>query len=198
MALPESYWVEGELPEEQQEKLRALADADSRRGRTRSSRTLWDAARRGDVSLRELQRALDVSLDGASPLTGKVFKRTEAVAVERAINRVMCATVATVRHDGRPHAAVVAAGCVRGTIYLAVSPGSVLLANVRRHTAVAVTVTSNHHDVIMQGEVVEVGRASECQALLADLASVSRRSRFMPATWDGYLYRVTIERIFFN
>lgn len=198
MALPGSYWVEGELPEEEQEKLPALADAHLLHGRTRSGLTLRDAARRGDVSLRELQWALDVSIVGASPLAGKVFKRAEAAAVERAINRVMCATVATVRRDGRPHAAVVAAGCVRGTIYLAVSPGSVLLANVRRHSAVAVTVTSSHHDVMMQGEAVEVGRAQECEAILADLGSVSRRAQFMPATWNGYLYRVSIERIFFN
>ncbi len=150
------------------------------------------------MSLGELQRALDTSLAGASPLTRQVFKRATATLVERTVNRVMSATVATVGSDGKPHASVVAAGCVHGTIYLAVSAGSAVMGNLRRLPSVAVTVTSAEHDVVVRGEAVEMGKASDCEVLLAKLGAVSRRGRFMPPTWKGYLYRVLVERIFFN
>ena len=150
------------------------------------------------MSLEELQRALETSLRVASPLTRTVFRQVKAAVVERTINRMMCATVATAGRDGRPHAAVVAAGCVEGTIYLAVSAGSAVLGNLRRLPAVALTVTTGEHDVIVQGEAVEVGTASDAKALIAELGAVSRRGQFVPPTWNGYLYRVRPERVFFN
>ena len=152
------------------------------------------------MSEEDLQRAIDVSLATASPLTRRIYanERWSAARVQRFVNRVMGATVATVRADGRAHAAVVLAACREGTVYFAASRGSLLLRNLERHTAIAMTVADRNHDLIIQGEAERVGKASAVPNLLRDLRGLSRRGQFTPEGWDGYLYSVRIERIFLS
>ena len=106
----------------------------------------------GCVSLDHLQRALDTSLVTASPLTRSLFSRghLRAGGVQRFINTVMGATVATVTADGHPHASVVLVACHGGTIIFTASPRSLLLATLRRDPGVALTVTKPDHDVIVR------------------------------------------------
>lgn len=150
--------------------------------------------------MKELQRVIESSLATASPLARRVFanERWSAASVQRFINRVMAATVATVRSDGRPHAAVVLAACRKGSVYFTATLGSVLLRNLERQPAVAITVTDRDHDLTLLGEAVRLGRASDLPELVRDLHALSRRGQFTPRDWDGYLYLVRIERIFLS
>ena len=150
------------------------------------------------MAVEDLQRAIDATMETASPLTRRVFcnRAWDADSLERFINRVMGVTVATVRDDGRPHAAIVLAACLRGTIHLAVSRGSVLLGNLRRRPEVALTIHSPEHDVIVQGRAVEVGRPDRVPDLMGELHHLTRRGQFTPPGWDGYLYSVEVEKLF--
>jgi pyridoxine/pyridoxamine 5'-phosphate oxidase len=152
------------------------------------------------VSEEDLQRAIDLSLATASPLARRIYanERWSAARVRRFVNRVMAATVATVRDDGRPHAAVVLAACLEGTVYFAASQGSLLLRNVERHNAIAMTVADRAHDLAIQGEATRVGKASAVPDLVRDLHGLSRRGQFTPEGWEGYLYEVRIERLFLS
>lgn len=140
------------------------------------------------------------SMASASPLAKRIYAndRWSPVAVERQINRVMAATVATVRPDGRPHASMVIAACLEGTVHLTASDGSVLLANLRRRPYISMTVADRDHDVTIHGRADPVGRASDLPELVRDLHALSPRGQFVPRDWDGYLYRVQIERIFIS
>ncbi len=82
------------------------------------------------ISLDDLQRTIDVSPRTASPLTRRIYAndRWSAAAVQRFVNKVMAATIATVRPDGRPHAAVVLCACVDGDLYFTVAPAPYFLA----------------------------------------------------------------------
>ena len=150
--------------------------------------------------MEELQRAVEASLATASPLARRIYanQRWTATSVQQFINRVIGATIATVRADGKPHAAVVLAACLDGTIYFTASPRSALLGNLRRQSAVALTFTDPDHDATMAGDARLVGRASEVPDLIGDLRRLSRRGQFTPPDWDGYLYAVRVERIFLS
>jgi len=150
--------------------------------------------------MKELQRAIDVTLVAASPLARRVYAndRWSAVAVQRFINKVMAATVATVRDDGRPHAAVVLTACLDGTVYFTASSGSLLLRNLEREPAVSITVADREHDLTIHGHADRLGRASDLVELVRELHGLSRRGQFIPRDWDGYLYAVHIDRIFLS
>jgi pyridoxine/pyridoxamine 5'-phosphate oxidase len=150
------------------------------------------------VSLDDLQQALDTSLATASPLTSSVFShsRLRASSVQRLINTVMGATVATVTADGQPHVAVVLVACHNGTIIFTASPHSVLLANLRRNPAVALTITNPDHDVIVRGQADLLGKAADLSALIGQLRKLSKKGRFTPEAWPGYLYAVKVGKIF--
>ena len=148
----------------------------------------------------ELQRLIDVSLVNASPLARRIYAndRWSAGSVERFINKVMAATIATVRADGRPHAALVLTACLHGTPHFTASVGSLLLRNLERQPAVSMTVADRDHDVTIHGEAERLGRASDLPDLVTELDALSRRGQFLPRDWDGHLYRVRIERIFLS
>jgi hypothetical protein len=152
------------------------------------------------MSLDDLQRAIDCSLVTASPLTRRIYEneRWSAALVQRFVNRVMGATVATVRADGRPHAAVVLAACLDGTVHFTASSGSILLRNLERRAGIAMTVVDRDHDLTIHGEALRVGHATQVPDLLRELHGLSRRGQFTPETWEGSLYAARIERIFLS
>ncbi|TML43533.1 MAG: hypothetical protein E6G27_01395 [Actinobacteria bacterium] len=150
------------------------------------------------MALAELQRALDASLAGASPLSKRLFSKggMDASEVQRFVNRVMGATVATVGPDGRPHAALVLAACDDGTLIFTASPGSALLRNLGLSPAVALTVTAPEHDVTVRGTADRLGQAGELDELVERLHALAKRGRFTPPGWIGELCSVQIEKIF--
>jgi pyridoxine/pyridoxamine 5'-phosphate oxidase len=150
--------------------------------------------------MQELQRVIDATLLAASPLARRIYAndRWSAAQVQRFINRVMAATVATIRRDGRPHAAVVLTACLDGTVYFAASDGSLLLRNLERQPVVSMTVTDRDHDLTIHGHVDRVGRARDLAELVNKLHKLSRRGQFIPRDWDGDIYVVHIDRIFLS
>jgi hypothetical protein len=150
------------------------------------------------VSLDTLEQALEASLSTASPLTRSIFchSRVTAMAIQRIINEVMGGTVATVSPGGNPHATIVIVACHDGTIIFTASPHSRLLGNLERDATVALTVIAPHHDVIVQGWGERLGRAADLPELMRVLHRLSPKGRFTPHGWPGYLYAVTIDKIF--
>jgi pyridoxine/pyridoxamine 5'-phosphate oxidase len=150
------------------------------------------------MSTDDLQWAIDHSLERGSSLAKRVYAndRWSASSVQQFINKVMAATVATVRSDGRPHAAVVLAACLDGTVHLTASVGSVLLRNLRHQPDVSMTIADRDHDVTIHGRAEALGKASDLPELVRDLHTLSRRGQFLPRDWDGYLYAVRIDAIF--
>jgi pyridoxine/pyridoxamine 5'-phosphate oxidase len=148
----------------------------------------------------ELQRVIESSMATASPLARRIYSnhRWSAVSAQRFINKVMAATVATVRQDGRPHATVVLTACLGGTVHFAVSRGSVLLHTIEHRPAVAMTIIDRDHDVTLFGESVRLGTAGDLPDLVSELHALSRRGQFTPRDWNGFLYAVTLERIFLS
>ncbi|TML93821.1 MAG: hypothetical protein E6G06_00630 [Actinobacteria bacterium] len=55
---------------------------------------------------------------------------------------------------------MVRAACREGTVYFAASRGSLLLGNLERHAAIAMTVADRDHDLTIQGDAERVGIAS--------------------------------------
>ncbi len=147
-----------------------------------------------------MQRAIEDSLLTASPLARRVYAndRWSAVAVQRFVNKVMAATIATVRPDGKPHAAVVLTACLDGDVYFTAAVGSLLLGNLRRRAAISMTITAPEHDLTIHGEAEALGRASDLPELVHALHRLSRRGQFLPRDWEGFLYVVRIDRIFLS
>lgn len=147
-----------------------------------------------------LQAALERSLANATPLTRQFFADTtwDAEEVQRFVNQTMTASVATVRPDGRPHAAWVLAACTRGTIYFTAATGSVLLRNLRRNPAVALTVTNHVHGVMADGKARCMGTAREVPDLVEEIDLVVRRAYLIPPGWDGELWALDVDHIFAN
>jgi pyridoxine/pyridoxamine 5'-phosphate oxidase len=150
------------------------------------------------VSLDTLQQALEASLVTASALTRSIFARNRltAIAVQRIINEVMGGSVATVSTDDRPHVAIVLVACHDGTIIFTVSPHSRLLGDLQRDPSVALSVIAAHHDVIVQGRAERLGKASDLPELMRDLHRLSKKGRFTPHAWPGYLYAIAVDKIF--
>jgi hypothetical protein len=153
-----------------------------------------------DSGVAQLQAAIDRSLARATPLTRRIFGHDAWTAdqVQRFVNRTMTATIASVRPDGRPHAAWVLAACCRGTLYFSVTKGSILLANLRRRGQVALTVTDPVHGVIAEGRARLEGQAQDVPDLVRELDAAVIRGRLLPPGWDGYVYSLEVERIFAN
>lgn len=148
----------------------------------------------------ELQRAIDTSLAGASPLSRRIYAndRWSATSVQAFVNRVMAATIATVRPNGRPHAAVGLTACLHGMVLFTASTGSLLLRNLLRDSAISMTVTDRDHDLTIHGEAEQLGKGGDMADLERELGALSRRGHFLPGGWDGFLYRVHIDQIFLS
>ena len=149
------------------------------------------------MSIDELQEVLDASAAGASRLSKSLFKhRPLAAEVVARVNRVRGMTVTTTLADGSPHAVVVIAAAYDGDIFFTASPGSALLRHLRRDPRMAFTVTDGSHAVMGRGHAELVGRSLERPELIARLAAANRTGRFTPEGWDGFIYRVVLDRIF--
>ena len=149
------------------------------------------------MTLADLQVVIDHSLDHASPLTRQLFGDPWTPdAVQRFVNRVAAATVATVRPDGRPHAALVIVACLDGVIHFTATPGSVLLGDLKRDDRVALTVSDMINGLMTEGRARPMGRGRDIDALLARLGTVVDRGVFTPPGWDGYVYALDPDRLF--
>lgn len=145
------------------------------------------------MSLADLQRTMDESLKSANAFTRRLFEASswDAERVQTFINQTGNITIATVRSSGKPHAALVIAGCDDGTIYFSVSRGSALLGNLRRQPEVAFTVG---HSIMGRGPATDAGSASDVPELHLN---VSRQlADLLSEPWDGYIWKVVPSRIF--
>lgn len=143
--------------------------------------------------------AIATSSASASPLTRELFAdQWTAQRVAEFVNERRNATVATVNANGQPHAAVVIAASIRDEIYFTVHPESVLCRNINENDRIAISVCDSTHAVMCQGRAIRVGRASDLETLLGDLASVTRNGSFTPPNWDGFIYRIELHRLVAN
>ena len=145
-----------------------------------------------------MQQVLDASLASASRLTQSLFAgpRWTAGQASDFINSVRQITVATVSARGEPHAATAICACLDGVIHFTASHGSALLGNLRRDPKVAFTITDQSHGIIGRGVTVLAGKSLEAHDLVDRLAAATRKGTFTPAGWDGYIYAVTLDRLF--
>jgi nitroimidazol reductase NimA-like FMN-containing flavoprotein (pyridoxamine 5'-phosphate oxidase superfamily) len=148
----------------------------------------------------DLQTVLNRSVENASPFTRSLFEKSQwdAARVATFVNEQHGLTVATVSKDGEPHAAVVIAGFLDGAIHFTVSPRSVLLRNLKRSGRVAFSVCGGEHNVMGQGTAVVAARSLDDPELIERLAAASSVGKFTPPGWDGFIYRIDVDRIFAN
>jgi pyridoxine/pyridoxamine 5'-phosphate oxidase len=148
----------------------------------------------------DLQDALDRSLRQASPFTRSLFgdHSWDAQRVEEFVNTARNITISTVSAAGGPHAAVVIAACLGGTIHFTVADASALGRNLDRDVRIAFTVCEVSHAVMGRGRAVLVARSLDDPDLVERLALVAAAGSFTPPGWDGLVYCIEIDRIFAN
>jgi hypothetical protein len=145
------------------------------------------------VSLEDLQKAIDDSIAGASVFTRGLFERNHwsAQQLQDFANQDASMTVATTGHDGKPHAAVVIAGCADGTFYFTASPKSALLGNLRRDPSIAFTISDK---VMGRGTAHLAGKGYEMERIGPRTSKLMRD--LIEEGWRGYIYSIEVERIF--
>jgi pyridoxine/pyridoxamine 5'-phosphate oxidase len=151
------------------------------------------------MSLDALQQVIDASFRVASPLMRELFaQRLDAAAVRDLINERISATIATVRKDGTPHAALTLIVCSDGgELYFAVNEKSVLYRNLQRSLRIALTVDAPDHGLMAQGVAELAGAARELRStLLPELDRATKRGRWLPQDWEGLVYRARLSRLF--
>jgi pyridoxine/pyridoxamine 5'-phosphate oxidase len=145
------------------------------------------------MSLADLQHVVDESIAGANAFTRAIFESNhwDAQRLEDFANEDGSMTVATVGSDGKPHAAVVMAGCADGTFYFTASPHSALLGNLRRDAAIAFTISDK---VMGRGTAEFVGRPGDISHLSAQVGNTLQMT--IDGNWDVYIYALRLSRIF--
>jgi pyridoxine/pyridoxamine 5'-phosphate oxidase len=145
------------------------------------------------MSLEDLQKVIDVSIAGATAFTRGLFEtnRWTAQQLQTYANEDASMTVATVGKDGKPHAAVVIAGCVDGTFYFTASPKSALLGNLRRDPSIAFTISDK---AMGRGTARVAGRGYEMQRIGSKTSKLMRD--LIEEGWRGYIYEIEVERLF--
>jgi hypothetical protein len=147
----------------------------------------------------DLQRALDRSIEKATPFTKNLFEdQWDAARVAAFVNANRNLTIATVTAQGRPHASVVIGACLGGEIHFTVAPESLLWRNLARSPHLAFTVSDRSHAVMGRGVAALAGRSLESPELMWNLAAATASGTFTPAGWDGLIYRIEPETIFAN
>lgn len=145
------------------------------------------------MSLDDLQKTIEKSIQEASAFTRSLFadNHWDARRVQEFSNQDGSMTIATVDREGRPHAAVVIAGCADGTFYFSASPHSALLGNLRRDSSVAFTISDK---VVGRGTAQLAGRASELTHLAPQVGEPLRG--LIESGWAGYIYTLEPTRVF--
>jgi pyridoxine/pyridoxamine 5'-phosphate oxidase len=145
------------------------------------------------MSLEDLQKTIDASLAGASSFTRGLFEnnRWTAQQVQDFANEDASMTVATIGKDGKPHAAVVIAGCVDGTFYFTASPKSALLGNLRRDASIAFTISDK---VMGRGTARLAGKGYEMERIGPKTSKLMRD--LIEEGWRGYIYAIDVEGLF--
>ena len=100
-------------------------------------------------------------------------------------------TVAIIGKDGRPHAAIVIAGCVDGTFYFTVSRQSALLGNLRRDSSIAFTISDK---VMGRGTARPAGKGYEMERIGPKTSRLMRE--LIEEGWRGCIYAIDVERLF--
>lgn len=144
------------------------------------------------MSIADLQGVLDNSLKVASTFTRDLItdRGFSAEEVADLVNAAGGITVATVSQAGVPHAALVVALCVDGTIVFTSNRESVVERNLTREPRIAVTCS-------VKGQGGLMG-----QGLARRLGSYDERSELHDAFgarlsgWDGLLYAFEPRRLF--
>ena len=147
------------------------------------------------MSREDLQQTIDDSIAEASEFTRSLFEthRWDAKEVQDYSNEDGGMTIATVGRDGKPHAAIVVAGCADGIFYFSASPKSALLGNLHRDPTIALTISGK---IMGRGEAVLAGQAKDLSHLAPQISKTLRR--LIEAEWDGYVYSVRLSRLFAN
>ena len=145
------------------------------------------------MSLEELQQTIDASIDNASAFTRGLFASNHWTAqqLQDFANHDASMTVATIGRDGKPHAAVVIAGCVDGTFYFTASPKSALLGNLRRDPSIAFTISDK---VMGRGTAKLAGKGYEMERIGPRTSPIMRD--LIEEGWRGYIYAIEVERLF--
>jgi Pyridoxamine 5'-phosphate oxidase len=145
------------------------------------------------MSLEELQKTIDDSVAGASTFTRGLFEgnHLSAQQVHDLVNNDASMTIASVGRDGKPHTAVVIAGCVDGTFYFTASPGSALLGNLRRDASIAFTISDK---VMGRGVAKLEGRGYTMERIGPRTSKLMRD--LIEEGWRGYIYSIELERLF--
>jgi len=158
------------------------------------------------MSLSDLQDVIDATRDASARPgimrsdDGKVRNATtlaDALWTQNLLNETWGITVATIRDDGSPHAAVSFSVCLDGIIYVTARSGTLLLHNLRARREVAISCLGTAMDSLMAVGFVDVAGAwagfdPSLRRLLSDARSVDS---FMPADWPGYIFRFEPEKL---
>lgn len=145
------------------------------------------------MSLDDLQKVIDASIAGASTFTRGLFESNHWTAqqLQDYANEDASMSVATIGKDGKPHAAVVIAGCVDGTFYFTASPKSALLGNLRRDPSIAFTISDK---VMGRGTAQMAGRGYTMERIGPKTSKLMRD--LIEEGWRGYIYAIEVERLF--
>ena len=150
--------------------------------------------------MEQLQAALDISLAQASEFTRSLFGEDhwDASQVSEFVNSIRNMTAATVSAKGEPHAAVVIAVCLDGDIHFTAAPKSALSRNLRNSDQIAFTFSDAAHSIMGRGKAIVAANALDDLELVGRLAALTKGGVFVPAGWDGLIYRIETERVFAN
>jgi hypothetical protein len=145
------------------------------------------------MSINQLQQQIDESIQNASGFTRDLFadKHMTAEELQTFVNTHASMTLSSLDRKGKPHAGIVAAGCVDGTMYVGVTPKTALLGNLRRNEDVAFSIGDK---VVGRGRAQLVGRAGDQKHLAPGLTGPLKGA--IEQDWGGYVYALEPSRVF--
>ena len=144
------------------------------------------------MSVQKLQQTIDQSKANAKGFARDLFKEPwSAAKLQDFVNKTGSITVATIDKQGKPHAAVVAAGCADGKLYIGVTPRTALLGNLRRNDDVGFTVGGI---VVGQGTATERDEPAELKAVAPQVGGILRGA--IEQDWNGHFYAIEPSKIF--
>jgi general stress protein 26 len=154
------------LPEDAPEDVAAAAVELDRRASVREpyrrvARLLHLLARAAPDPLPTLGEVADASLDRASPATAEAWPRKDSLSgaeLEAFVEGKRYAMLATTRHDGRPHAAMVAFAPHAGRFFLPAMAGTARVRNLTAEPTASLVITEGegreHVAVVIEGDAL--------------------------------------------